>query len=206
MPFDPSIRLTFSQRVEKTATSLKIFLDVEEPFDALVDRKGWFKSSQHDFQTRVMETPISVNFFDGRSTYNSLRNRFVPNLGSLEIVNHHAWKGEVPFTIKNNSGQPLMTERTIWSIVGVDQVALERHSFSFSHADKDDVFRLQMRLTQIFDVVRDLLKPWDDVVRMHYAQGYESLEDVPREHRESSSEMISDVLRQWDENTPVWAK
>jgi hypothetical protein len=41
---------------------------------------------------------------------------------------------------------------------------------------------------------------------MHYAQDYESLADVPKEHRENSSEMISDVLRQWDENTPVWAK
>lgn len=177
-----------------------------QPLDRTIEQKGWFKDKLYDWETTTVAWPMSMNFFNGKAIYNGLDRGFIPNLGALEIVDLNQWRGRERLHLKYRNGQSYQLERVLWNVVAVDQVNLERMNFAYTHAEKDDVFRLQMRLGQIFDAVKTILAPWDDLARSHYANGYEALSDVPEGQREASKEMLDAIKHEWVDNTPTWAK
>ena len=206
MAIDHSQALTFSHEIEISEQGFIIRLHVKQPFDLIKEVNGWFKDYKHEYVTKSPSWEIVINAFSGRVTSNGLERGFVPYLGELETVNAHQWEGTAPFTLKTKKGQPMETERAKWAIACVEQSSLDRMSFAYTHANKDDVFKFQMRLGQVFGAIKQLLKPWEDVAREHFTNGYNNLDDVPNDHRQKSAEMLSDVVKTWRENTPIWAK
>lgn len=208
MTADPTIDLTFSHQIAKSDDTFLIQLDTVQPYDAMVEVKKWFSTYSHEWQTKSLDWPITINLFNGRATSNDKNRGFVPYLGELETVNFHQWNSRNPTHLKFRQGEPMPDglERALWEIVAVEQVELERMNFSFTHASKNQVFRLQMRLAQIFNTVKILLKPWEDIARMHFENGYEILSHVPRDQRDASEEMLSSVWQEWLDNPPIWAK